>query len=79
MNMSINTDGFLRQPTGAFLVAQMVQNPSANGGDKGSTPGLGISPGEMASHSSILAWEIPRTEEPDVYSPQGPKELGMTE
>ena len=24
---------------------------------------------EMATHSSVLAWEIPRTEEPGQYSP----------
>ena len=28
---------------------------------------------EMATHSSILAWEIPWTEEPGGYSPWGPK------
>ena len=32
----------------------------------------------MATHSSILAWRIPRTEEPG-YSPQGHKESNMTE
>ena len=36
-----------------------------NEGDLGLIPGLGRSPGEeMATHSSILAWEIPWTEEP---------------
>ena len=36
-----------------------------NAGDLGSIPGLGRSPGEgMAIHSSILAQEIPWTEEP---------------
>ena len=34
---------------------------------------------EMATHSSILAWEIPWTEEPVGYSPWGPKELDTTE
>ena len=34
---------------------------------------------EMATHSSILAWRIPWTEEPDGYSPWGRKELDMTE
>ena len=35
---------------------------------------------EMATHSSILAWEIPWTEELDAgYYPWGRKELGMTE
>ena len=33
----------------------------------------------MATHSSILAWRIPWTEEPGDYSPQGRKELDMTE
>ena len=46
----------------------MVKNPSANAGDirdMGLIPGLGRSPaGGMATHSSILARRIPRTEEP---------------
>ena len=33
----------------------------------------------MATHSSILAWRIPWTEEPGGYSPQGRKEVDMTE
>ena len=35
---------------------------------------------EMATQSSILAWEIPWTEEPGglLYSPWDHKELGMT-
>ena len=34
---------------------------------------------EMAIYSSILAWKIPRTEEPGSYSPWGHKELDTTE
>ena len=34
---------------------------------------------EMATHSSILAWEIPRTEEPGGLQPIGCKESDMTE
>ena len=34
---------------------------------------------EVATHSSILAWEIPWTEEPGGFSPWGCKELDMTE
>ena len=34
---------------------------------------------EMATHSSILAWEIPWTEEPLGYSPWGQKESDKTE
>ena len=33
----------------------------------------------MATHSSILAWKIPGTEELVGYSPWGPKELVTTE
>ena len=63
----------------------MVKNPPANAGDAGcvgSLPGLGRSPGvEMTTHSSILAWEIPWTDElgglqsMGSVSPWGPKEL----
>ena len=45
----------------------MVKNPPANGRhkDAGLIPGLGRAPGEsMATHSSILVWRIPWTEEP---------------
>ena len=34
---------------------------------------------EMPTHSSILAWRIPCTEEPGGFSPWGHKELDMTE
>ena len=33
----------------------------------------------MATHSSIFAWEIPWTKEPEGYSPWGRKESDMTE
>ena len=33
---------------------------------------------EMATHSSILAWEICGQKSPEGYSPQGRKELGTT-
>ena len=33
---------------------------------------------KMAAHSSILAWEIPWTEETAGYSPQGSNELDTT-
>ena len=34
---------------------------------------------EMATHSSILAWEIPWTEEPDRLPSMGSQESDMTE
>ena len=43
----------------------MIKNHPVNAGDVGSIPGLGRSPGEgNRTHCSVLAWEIPRTEEP---------------
>ena len=49
-------------------MALVVKNPSANAGDireVGSIPGLRRALEEgMATHSSILAWRIPGTEEP---------------
>ena len=58
-------------------VALVVKNPPANAGDirdSGSIPGE-----EMATHSSILAWRIPWTEEPAELSPWSHKELDTTE
>ena len=41
------------------------EESACNAGDQGSIPGSGRFSGEgMANHSSILAWRIPRTEEP---------------
>ena len=44
----------------------MVKNLPANSGDAGLIPGGQEDPmeKEIATHSSILAWEIPWTEEP---------------
>ena len=51
-----------------FPGGSVVKNPYANTGDTGDTgsiPGSGRSPGRgNGTHSSILAWEIPWTEEP---------------
>ena len=43
----------------------MVKDPPANAEDVGLIPGWGRSPEEgKVTHSGILAWEIPWTEEP---------------
>ena len=34
---------------------------------------------ETATHSSILAWRIPRTEEPDILKSMGSQRVSMTE
>ena len=49
----------------AFQVALVVKNLPANAGDSGLIPDLEDPlEKEMATHSSILAWKIPLTEEP---------------
>ena len=58
-----------------FPGGAVVKNLPANAGDAGdpgSIPGLGRSPGVgMATHSSILAWKIPRTEKPGGLQSKG--------
>ena len=59
----------------ASQVVLVVKNPPANAGsiqDMGSTPRLGepLEKG-MATHSSILAWRIPWTEEPGGFQSMG--------
>ena len=54
----------------------VAKNPPAKAGDardSGLNPGSGRAPEEeMATHSSILAWRIPWTEEPG-----GPQSIGL--
>ena len=61
----------------------MVKNPPANAEDTGDVdliPGSGRSlEKEMVTHSSILAWEIPWTEEPGGLQSMELQELDMTE
>ena len=57
----------LTTTTGVSQVVLVVKDLPASAGDirdTGSTPGPGRSPGEgMATHSSVLAWRIPWTED----------------
>ena len=41
----------------------VVKNLPANAGDKGSIPGSGRYPEGYATYSSIVAWEVPWTED----------------
>ena len=59
----------------------VVKNPPDNAGDRrdqGSIPGSTRSPGGegMAVHSSILAWRVPRTEEPGRLQSMGSHRVG---
>jgi len=68
----------------AILSGTVVKNQPANAGDTrdvGSVLGWGRPPPEkeMATHSSILAWEIPWTKEPSrLYSPWDRTESDIT-
>ena len=57
----------------------MVKNPPAKAGDADSLGQEDPLEEEMAIHSSILAWKIPRTESLVGYSPWGHKESDTTE
>ena len=64
----------------ASMVAQMVKDPPAKQETRVQSLGW-EDPLEkgMATHSSILAWRIPWTEESGGLSPWGHKELNTTE
>ena len=58
----------------------MVKNPAATAGDAGD---VGLIPGQNVSwrktsqtHSSVLAWNIPRTEEPGGLQSVGSQRVG---
>ena len=53
----------------------MVKSSPANAGDMSLIPGLGRFP-RGDSHSSILAWEIPWTEEPGGLQSMGSQRVG---
>ena len=56
--MTWNLEFLIVSPSGS-----VVKNLSTNAGDTSSIPGSGRSlEEEMATHSAILAWEIPWTE-----------------
>ena len=56
------------------------EESACNVGELGLIPGSGRSPGEgNDTHSSTLAWRIPRTESLGGYSPWHHKELDTTE
>ena len=67
----------------ASQVAPVLKNLPVDAGivrNVGSIPGLGRSPEEgTATHSSILAWRIPWTEEPGSLLSKGCTESDMTE
>ena len=72
-----------RLPTPVFLDfpgGSAGKESTCNAGDLGSIPGLGKFPGggKGYPHSSILAWRIPRTEEPGRLQSMGSQRVGLS-
>ena len=62
-----------------FPSGSVVKNTPANAGQAGLIPGSGRTlEKEMATNCSILAWEIPWTEEPGVLQYLGSQTAGTT-
>ena len=77
--MNGRENGVLRQKCVGQVLTDGLdgQESTCNAGDPGSIPGLGKSPGEeMATHSCIRAWIIPRTEAPGRLQPMGSHRIG---
>ena len=62
----------------ASQMAQMVKTLLANARDAGSIPGEDPLEKEMATHSSILAWESPWTEEPGGLQSTGSQRVSVS-
>ena len=63
--------------TSGFPGGSEVKMSACNAGDLGSIPGSGDPPEkEMATHSSILTWRIPWTEEPGGLQSMGSQRVG---
>ena len=60
-----------------FPGGSQCEESACNAGDTGSILGSGRSPGEgKATQSSILAWEVPGTEEPGGLQSMGSLRVG---
>ena len=61
----------------SFPGGSALKKLPANAGDAGSIPESGRSPGdEMATHSSIPAWEVPWPEESSGLQSMGSRRVG---
>ena len=66
-------------PSWGFPGGSAVKNPPMNAGDPDLIPGWEEPlEKEMATHSNILAWRIPWTEEPGGLQSMGSQESDMT-
>ena len=60
-----------------FPSDSVVKTLPANAENTGSIPGLGTLEKEMTTHSSILAWKIPWTEEPGRLQSMGSQRVRL--
>ena len=74
----IDIQGHLENPMNLYPIPRWFsgEESASQAGDMGLIPGLGSSRGE-ATHSSILAWEIPGQRSLAGYSPWGCKRVGL--
>ena len=73
MEMKINPNSKM---VGGFPGGSVVKKPPASAGDSGSIPRWEDSlEKQMETHSNILAWEIPWTEEPKRLQSMGPQRV----
>ena len=80
INHSIFSGTYYRRFPGAFLVAQMVKHlPTMRETWVRSLGRKDPLEKEMATHSSIFAWEIPWTEKPDELQSMWLQESDMTQ
>ena len=59
-----------------FVGGSVGRASACDEGDLGLIPGLRESPGEMATHSSTLAWKTPWMEEPGGLQSKGSQRVG---
>jgi len=74
---SLEGEFFFKASQVGFPGCSVVKNPPANAGDMGLILGQEyLLEKEMATHSSILAWKIPWTEEPGRLQSMGSQRVG---
>ena len=79
--LSLKGEGLTTEPPGRFPPpfpgGSDSKESACNAGDLDLIPGSGRFPGgSMATHSSILAWRIPWTEEPGGLQSMGSQRVG---
>ena len=79
MDLVNGISALIRVMRGLLSGGSVSKKSACNAGEKDSIPGLGRSPGEGNSYSSLLFWRIPWTEEPGRPQSMGLQKIDMTE